>query len=383
MESNPQSLPPALVAFLQSSGRKPEEILTRCLFALAADGWLRIDAPGSGAPAMVRIERLPERSSIRVFEGVALDRVVRMTGSLGQAPLTALTDFASADDVPWRRSFLRAVAEEGIGAGLISRGVRDLVALSAALGLGVACAIALAAAGVVAPSSALKIGFAAFVVITIVIKMLWGPKLTAEGRAAVEWWRRNADSPRGAVVEDRRPAQTPGDGLAPLPPDQLWSSYGGQWRTIKIGSADMPSRGRPKRAVTLVVVGAASVYPLLVLGDSLGGVYSRPLPYVGPAIAGAVLLFSWLPGFIRGLSVPSHQEITGQVVKRWTYQEEGADDKTKTRFCCCVDDGTSAEGWSFRISKAQYKQIHTGDIVSVSFNPRWHKVRAIKAVQVV
>ena len=382
MESNPQSLPPALVAFVLSSGRKPEEVLTRCLFALAADGWLRIDVQDSGAPVTVRIERLPSPSSIREFERVALDRVVRMTESLGQVPLSALTDFAGDDVAPWLRRFRRAVGEEAISGGLVSRGVRDPVALGSALGVGVAGAIALAVADVVPPFSALKIGFAAFIVTTIVIKILWRTKLTAYGRTVVEWWRRNGNVPGGAIVGDRPIAQAPDEGSAPLPPDQLWSSYGGRWRTIKIGSADMPSRGRPKTAATLVVGGAVPVYPLWLMGDSIGGEASRLLPYVGPAIAGAVLLFWWLPGFIRRLGMPRHQEITGQVVKRWTFEEEGADDKSKTRFCCCVDDGTSAEGWSFRISKAQYKQLHTGDVVSVSFNPRWHKVGAIKAVQV-
>ena len=77
METNPQSVPPALVAFVLTSGSRPEEFLTRCLLSLADDGCLRIDAEDSGTPT-VRIERLPPPSSIPEFEKLALDRVVQM-----------------------------------------------------------------------------------------------------------------------------------------------------------------------------------------------------------------------------------------------------------------------------------------------------------------
>ena len=369
------------------SGRRPEEFLTRCLLSLADDGWLRIDAQDAGTPT-VRIRRLPEPSSIRESERLALERVVRMTGSLAQVPLTALTDIGSDDDAPWRKRFHRAVGAEAISAGLVSRGVPDAVALSVALGVAVVGGIGLVVSRGVAFGSALSIGFAAFIVTTIIIKIIGRSRLTPHGRTVVEWWRHNGGGSGGVVVADRLPpgaapprhtAEALVEGLAPLPPDQVWSSYGGRWRTVKIGSYEGPSRGRPKTAVRALVAAAISVIPLALMGDSIGGETGRLLRYTGPAIAGVLLLFRWLPAFLRRLRLPAHQEITGQVVKRWTYQEEEADDKTKTRFCCCVDDGTSAEGWAFQISKAQYKQMHTGDIVSVSFNPRWHKVRQLHA----
>ena len=389
MEADPRSVPPALVAFVLSSGRRPEEFLSRCLLSLANDGWLRIDAQDSGVPT-VRIQRLPDPSSIREFERVALERVVQMTNSLAEVPLSALTDIAGEDVKPWRQRFHRAVGAEAIGAGLVSRGLPDAVTLSVAAGIGVAGAIALAAEGVVATGSALKIGFATFIVAAIVIKILGRARLTPYGRTVAEWWRRNGGGVGGAVVADRLPpgAASPRqttpealvEGTAPLPPDQVWSSYGGRWHTVKIGSFTGPSRGRPYGAIRLVVAGVIPFYPLLLMGRSTGSETGRLLPYAPLALVGALLLFRWLPAYLRNLRVPAHQQITGQVVKRWTFVEEDADDKRKTRFCCCVDDGTSAEGWAFLISKAQYKELHTGDVVSVSFNPRWHKVKRLQAV---
>jgi len=389
MEPNPQSTPPTLVAFVLSSGRRPEEVLTRCLLSLANDGWLRIDAQDSGTPT-VRIRRLPEPSSIPEFERVALERVVRMTGSLAEVPLSALTDIAGEDAARWRQRFRRAVSTEALGAGLVTRGVRDTVALGIALGVGVVGGIALAVSGAQSPSAALKIGFAAFIVTTIVIKILGRARLTPYGRTVDEWWRRNGGGVGGAVLADRLPpgaapprqttAEALVEGSAPLPPDQVWSSYGGRWHTVKIGSFDGPSRGRPKGAVNLVAAGVFPFIPLLVMGRTIGGETGRLLPYAPLALAGALLLFRWLPAYLRRLRVPAHQQVTGQVVKRWTFQDDD-EEKTKTRFCCCIDDGTSAEGWAFLISKAQYKQTHTGDIVSVSFNPRWHKVKRLQSIE--
>jgi len=388
MEPNPQSIPPALVAFVLSSGRRPEEVLTRCLLSLADDGWLRIDAQDSGTPT-VRIQRLPPPASIREFERLVLERVVRMTGSLPEVPLSALTDIAADDVAPWRRRFRRAVSAEAIGAGLVSPGVADAVALGIALGVGVVGGIVLAVSGAQPPSSSLKIGFAAFIVTTIVIKILGRARLTPYGRTVDEWWRRNGGGIGGAVAADRLPpgtaptrrtAEALVQGSAPLPPDQVWSSYGGRWHTVKIGSLDGRSRGRPKTAVTMLVAGAFPVIPLAVMGESIGGETGRLLPFIGPVITGALLLFRWLPAYLRRLRLPARRQITGQVVKRWTFQDDD-EDHPKTRFCCCVDDGTSAEGWVFQISKAQYKQIHTDDIVSVSFNPRWYKVKQFQVAQ--
>ena len=385
METNPQSIPPTLVAFVMTSGRRPEEFLTRCLLSLADQGRLRIDAGDSGTPT-VRIKRLPPPSSIPEYEKLALDRVVQMTGSLKQVPLTALTDIAGDDDAQWRKRFHRAVGAEAISTGLVTRGVRDAVALGIGLGVAVVGGIALVASGKVPFGSALSIGFAALIVTTIIVKIIGRSRLTPFGRTVNDWWRRNGRGIGGAAVADRLPpgaarpphtAEALAEGLTPLPPDQVWSSYGGRWHTVKIGSYEGPSRGRPKTAVTALVAGAFPIIPLALMGDSIGGETGRLLRYVAPAIAGVYLLLRWLPAYLRRLRVPAHQQLTGQVVRRWTYQEEEADDKTKTRFCCCIDDGKSAEGWAFQISKAQYKAIQTGDIVSVTFNPRWHKVRQL------
>ena len=43
----------------------------------------------------------------------------------------------------------------------------------------------------------------------------------------------------------------------------------------------------------------------------------------------------------------------------------------------CIDDGTSPEGWSFRVKRALYSRLNVGDMVSVTVNPRWHKLKEL------
>lgn len=63
------------------------------------------------------------------------------------------------------------------------------------------------------------------------------------------------------------------------------------------------------------------------------------------------------------------------MVKRWC---DSSSEDSETRYCCCIDDGASPEGWSFDIERSQYDQLRVGDIVHVEFNPRWHKVKRIQ-----
>jgi len=121
--------------------------------------------------------------------------------------------------------------------------------------------------------------------------------------------------------------------------------------------------------VLLFVVGALTGH---VVGVRIG-----PLVSLAPTAAfGTLLLAGWLPAYRRRSTIPNRETFTGQVVKRWTY-ESGGEDGT-THYCCCIDDGTSPEGWSFRIERSVYTQMHVGDIVHVDFNPRWHTLNRIQ-----
>jgi Predicted membrane protein (DUF2207) len=382
---DPQQLPPAVVAYLLNERKVSEAVFTRAVLALAEDGWLRIEPEDSGVP-VVRINSLPAPDQLKQFEQLALDRVVQRTGNLPTVPLSALTSNEGADYAPWWKRFSDSVEQEARATGMITRGVRGITACSAPLGLstgaGLATALATGSAG-----SGVGAGIMTLVACSIIVNRAGRPKLTAQGEAAVEWWRRHGGGFDGAVIADQvppgalpspnSPEALAAQGSAPLPDGYVWSSYGGRWRTVKVGDLDVPTWGKPIVAVLLGVFGVFFTLPAATVGHfAIGGAVGTLIAIAPLTLSGGLILGKWLPANRRRASIPKEAAFTGQVVKRWTY-ESGGEDST-TYYCCCIDDGASPEGLSFRIERSLYMHMRVGDIVFVEFNPRWHKVKQIR-----
>lgn len=393
MESSPyqaipqdaRALPPAIVAYLLNEAKVSEGVFTRALLTLGEDGWLRIEPEDSGVP-VVRINRLPAPGQVRPFEQLALERVVQRMGTATNVPLSALTSDEGDDYAPWWKRFGDAVVKHARDAGLVTRGVRNITSCVFPFGISIAAGIATAVTTTLV-AGGLGVGVAVFVVTTIIMLAIDRPKLTEQGKIAAEWWRQHGGGFDGAVISDRlppgaspapySPESLAAQGSAPLPDGYVWSSYGGRWRTIKVGSLDGPSWGRPSTAVTMVILGAFFTIPATVVGRLLihGGIGT--LISIAPLTVCALLVFgSWLPANRRSAEIPSHGEFVGQVVKRWTYETNGEDSST-THYCVCIDDGTSPEGWSFRIKSSVYYRLSVGDMVSVAVNPRWHELKQL------
>lgn len=382
---DPRLLPPAVVAYLLNDAKVSEAVFTRALLSLGEDGWLRIEPEDAGVP-VVRINRLPAPGQVRPFEQLALERVVQRMGTLTNVPLSALTSNEGEDYAPWWKRFREAVTAQAREAGLITRGVLDVVACTVPFGLSTAAGIAAALAST---SIAAGVGAAVGVLIicSIIVARADRPKLTDRGKAAADWWRQHGGGFDGAVIADRlppgalpsphSPESLAAQGSAPLPDGYVWSSYGGRWHTVKVGSLDVPSWGKPMVAVILGVFGVFFTLPAFAIGHfGVGGSTGALITLAPLTLFGALILGTWLPANRRRASIPSHGAFTGQVVKRWTY-ESGGEDST-TYYCCCVDDGVSPESWSFRIQHALYDQMRVGDVVSVAFNPRWHQLEQLQ-----
>jgi hypothetical protein len=383
-QPSPQQLPPTVVAFLLQNGKVTAEVFSRCLLSLAEDGWLRIEPQDSGVP-MVRVVRLPAPHEVKPFEQLAMERVVQRMGTLTHVPLSALTSSEGEDYEPWWKNFGEAVTAEARSAGMFGR--RFSVAFSCMLPLAVAVVGAVTLGALTASSIAgiLGGGLAAYIGLAIIVNVIGRTQLTDAGRAAAAWWRERGGGLGGAVITDRLP---PGAvpsahsteslvarGSEPLPDDHVWSSYSGQWRMVKVGSPDVPSWGHPSGAVVLGVFGTFFTVPLTMVGHFVvGGGLGILLGLAPAAITGTLILGAWLPAYRRRAAIPTHEEFTGQIVKRWSY-ESGGDDSTT--YYCCIDDDSSQEGWSFRIEHTLYTRMRVGDIVTVDFNPRWHTVNQI------
>jgi hypothetical protein len=78
--------------------------------------------------------------------------------------------------------------------------------------------------------------------------------------------------------------------------------------------------------------------------------------------------------------LPRERIVAGQVVRLWITKGTRKQTKEARFYHCCVDDGTSAEGWSLEISRADYQKLRVGDSVKVRLSPRWKAVYAITQV---
>jgi hypothetical protein len=79
---------------------------------------------------------------------------------------------------------------------------------------------------------------------------------------------------------------------------------------------------------------------------------------------------------VRRLSLPDRVTITGEVVKRWTDTSAPGDHAPSN--LVCIDDGSSREGATFDVAETWYKQLHSGDLVQVTYDPRRMSVHDIQ-----
>jgi hypothetical protein len=387
-EQKPQDVAPAIAAFLLAGVTKKSKsttgVFTRAVLALAEEGWLAVEPRDDGV-ATARIAREPDDARLAGFEQLVLARVrARLPVPGAVIPLPVLTSDEGEEFTEWEKKFRAEVVDEAARAGLISRFVSPgaQAAISVLLG-GAGGLAALLGRSPHSASLGVLAGFFAFVVAGAITGPLTRWRLSRRGSAVAAWWRERAGGLGGAVIADRVPggARVPpnsaqslvASGSEPLPEGQVWSSFGGRWRPVQVGSLDTASWGRPGQLVALIVFGAfftlpASAIGLLAVGGALGKLIS-----VGPlTLIAAIAVLSWLPAHNRRSAFPTRTVFEGQVVKRWTYESGGED--SRTYHCCCVDDGVSEEGWSFRIGAELYRALRVGDPVRVDCNPRWHRL---------
>jgi hypothetical protein len=304
-------VPPVIVALVRNGADVSTAMFLQTLSGLAEAGWLEIEGRTSPEP-MMRLVRSPEPGApaLRGYERLALRRVVERMGEQPDVPMSALTDQGGRPG--WWRSYTRAVMKDARAAGLVWRliGERGFFAVMA----GSAALFGYLAAGAGAP-----IGFALVVALATglfpgayVGALLHKTRLTRAGRALLRQVSEDfaaGDTSAIGTVEPLAPE------AVPLAPDELWSSYGGHWHTIKVPKA---------------------------------------------------------PGWAQAIRAAGHEggELVGQVVKQWTEERlSGGQGDTATFYFCCIDDGVSAEGRSFPVSYREYQRMTVGNVVTVTFDP--------------
>jgi hypothetical protein len=338
MQQSPPDLPIGLIAFLLNDCWYSAEVATRCVLGLADNGVLRAE-PGPGGALTISLATASPLSgrTLQPFEEVTLDRIRSRTARRADVPLSVLLSDDGEDYNVWRGRLTDALGREGRRTGLTTRAASKGVWY---VQLAVTTVIVLIALGAYQISvkdgqNALALGGLAVLLALLGILFAddWRP--TRKGAAVAALWRQPGSHPPRLPPDPRvgstalvptAPAPGSGPGSAPLPSTQVWSSFGGHWHPVFVGEPARP----PRRAA------------------------------------------------VRRLSLPGRVTITGEVVKRWK-DNSGSGDGPASHLVC-IDDGSSGEGLTFDVAETWYKQLSTGDMVRVTYDPRRVSVHDIQRV---
>jgi hypothetical protein len=160
-----------------------------------------------------------------------------------------------------------------------------------------------------------------------------------------------------------------GPQAAALPTGHAWSSFGGQWHTVKLGRL-LPKPYWslfPGFRIVLVFTVLASVYSNLTGGLVMHFNANGKLIAFGPAVVGAaVLLILWLPFFARRMAMPGKAQYLGEIV-RLLHIEGGSE--TPEQYLAWVDDG-SPTSRQWEVSRDVYYRLSVADPVQVTWSPR-------------
>jgi hypothetical protein len=197
-------------------------------------------------------------------------------------------------------------------------------------------------------------------------------RLTPEGDAAVDAWRRDGGgvpgTAQGAGTGEKTTWGLTAPGGAPLPPGHAWSSLGGQWHTVRLGREIKRPYWSSLRGLRLVLGWTAAVsFFTVIIGFANGMDAHGKLIAITPAVVGAlVLLALWLPPFAMRMNLPDSVTFIGQVVKKW-YVEAG--EYSPSHDWIIIDDG-SPTAMKFDIPEDQYFGYSAGTTVRVTWSPR-------------
>jgi hypothetical protein len=291
---------PAVASLLANRLRLDRATLPATVLDLAARGWYRFD---DGGPDRILCRQVGRRA--RTVDGLApyerrvLDHVSGRMGPDGVAPASALVE----DAANWWDAFEREVRAEARRLGLTRdrwpRGARSLYGLAALAPGGLVAVgvlqtshskLAAAASGCLA-WGVLAFGFGS---------VLQGEQKTPAGRAAAAHWlgvraALQSDaafatlSPAAIASWGRHLAYRAAFGVAPAaitalsppPKDRAWSSYGGRWRLVRIGSHSqrMPPVLSLYLAMLFGLMGLFFLFMVVPLG--LGGQHNGGLALDG------------------------------------------------------------------------------------------------------
>lgn len=328
---------PVVVSLLRNRIRFAPEVVAQAVIELEHTGRLRVEpnlgngratallppsaepgaeaSPGesAGSPEPEWLRLVLERLRSRAVAGVP-------------TPLSVLTTVDGVGFWEWRSAFEQALTDEARRARLIERRLTpgETIALVCTLTAGLSAAVGTLIAVLLRPSpgfgAALATALFGFILFSAALGRLAHYRLSEAGRLAV---RRAEDESAAGDAAARARESAIQSGINPLPKDHVWSSHGGAWRTVGLGSR---------------------------FGDT-----------------------KRLPRQVRE-ALPDRRVLACQVVKRW-YVPNGRE--RDPAYCAAFDDGASSFTWTFDLTERAWQQLSVGEVVLVDFSPRRHKLHGL------
>lgn len=383
----PAASSPAVIGLL---ARGPAMRLYQAtLLDLAVRGWFRLRRPPAGpagGPAMCELAAEPPPGALAPYERRALAHVALRAGARHEVPAPALSDGFREGEDTFLAGFRGEVAADARDGGLSQprlRGGTRVLLCAAALVPGAAAVAAFAPQHGTVSLWYILVAWCAACAVVAGVGSAEVP--TRAGRAALaahrpEWkagdGRRGGDPRRAGAyaLALGRPA-TATDIFGPPSRDQTWSSFGGAWRPVAIGSPEeTPVLGAAAAVYCFFMFPVLSASAVLGFGGVVHGAGGDALRTVAVAVvAGGGLLIS--RAIARSSRLPSFAEFEGQVIRQWIVE---GDDDTPARHCVAIDAGTSARAWAFTVTAAQYQSLVPGTFVHVRANPRRNRPLSIQ-----
>jgi hypothetical protein len=382
------SEPPAVANLLVHNFRVTRDAVPATLLDLAARRLVEIEERGPGS----YVCRLEERSDtgLTSYERRVLD-LLRSRASGNVVPTEALTTGPKEQSSRWWKGFQKEVVADAQQRGLCL----DILDKRTFLWLSLAAAAPAVVLGVLAGG---RVGFGYWVVAFFFLGWIMGlntQRETPAGLAAASRWLGvraklaedeafETQAPIAVALWERHLAYGAAFGLAqaavraiPMGTESAthaWSSYGGQWHSVRISYPYLlpPGWGIHPLVVFLrtgLAAAGAVVLLLLLKGTGTGSLVTTLLAAV--AVVGGLLA-------LRALAdLGSTREVTGQVLRLRAYGDD--DDK---RYYVAVDDGsgsTTIHAW--RVKPELYSPLRQFEVVTGTLTRNLRYVRAISETE--
>jgi len=335
VSERPAGVDPVVVSLLRNRIRFAPEVVAQAVTELEHAGRLRVEPDRDGAGASAEVlgpprAGGPDGAAVPVWQRLVLERLSARALPGVPTPLSLLTTVDGGGFWEWRLSFEQGLVDAAEQAGLIRRRLApgETIALVCALTAVVAGVVGWLVAVLLRPSpgfgAALATALFGFILFSTTVGRLAQHRLSEGGRSTVQQ-AEQAMAGTDPAAQAREGAIRAG--VIPLPKDHVWSSHGGSWRAVGLGSRFGDAKRLPRQVHE---------------------------------------------------ALPDRRVLACQVVKRW-YVPGGRE--RDPAYCAAFDDGASSFTWSFTLTERTWQGLEVGQMVLVDFSPRRHRLYDIRRLE--